>query len=216
MARFTPPARRRAAIGVLAFVATTVPLARSSPANAYNLLGPGCHFDVNEDDVLMNLNVSGDSDGPTATATADAALYWRQADTDAPDLWPYWPSPPVEGKGHLDIRRFTSSTSPNSGYLSTTGPTSFPAPSCGSSRWASRPNIWLNYTLIAQREAAGHATWNVSTVAHEAGHALGLAHQEGSGCGFMPLMDAHATHTNGCGVYRPTSEERAGVNKIYN
>jgi hypothetical protein len=74
----------------------------------------------------------------------------------------------------------------------------------------------MNITLIAQRASAGHATYNVSTAAHEYGHALGLDHTEGDGCGYMPLMDAHAAHTNACNVYKPTSVERDGVNKIYN
>lgn len=124
-------------------------------------------------------------------------------------------SPPYAGKGHVDIRTYTSEVSPNSGYLSTGGPPTWTPPTCGTAKWLTRPNIWVNYTLIVQREAAGHATWNVSTVAHEAGHALGLNHNEGTSCASMPLMDADAADTNACNTYQPTNDEISGVDVIY-
>jgi hypothetical protein len=114
--------KRRGVVSAAALAAALLPLSKASPASAYTLLGPGCHFDVNQADIYMNLNTSGDSDGETAAASVDAALYWRQANTDAPDAWGYWPAPPYAGKGNLEIHTYSSATSPNSGYTSTYGP----------------------------------------------------------------------------------------------
>ncbi len=181
-------------------------------------IGAGCQFAPDRGQLAFNQNNNGDEgEGVLVFAAVDGANFWREANSAAPDIYGSWPAPPVAGKGVFELREFTSAQSSNSGYTSTTGPTGFPAPPCGSSTWASKPHVWLNRTLATQRANSGQANWNVSTATHELGHVLGLADNHNDACADVNAMESTSAHGYiDCGVYKPTPGDVRSVDGISN
>jgi hypothetical protein len=179
-------------------------------------IGPGCQINPSAVELWFNQNTADGGDGYLNFAAVDGAMYWRQAGSDAPDVWGYWPTPPYAGKGHFELHEFTSAVHPNSGFTSTTGPPSFSAPSCGSVSWSSRPNVWLNSTLAYNRASLGLENWNVSNAAHELGHVLGLNDNHNDACADANLMEGSSYHAYAdCTIYRPTAGDVRAVDALY-
>lgn len=87
------------------------------------------------------------------------------------------------------------------------------APSCSNGVWTQTAEAWLNnyYTdsYVANKRR--------SVMAHEVGHALGLAHVDsGSACGSVTLMHpATYNRYDVCGIVNPASDDIAGVRARY-
>lgn len=173
-------------------------------ASAYNLLGPGCRFDPNNDDDGLGIGFNGTNFHQLSRdATEDGAARWNYSG----------------GPATFTIVGYSSSTRDVRVTFENRGATGAPADivlPCGSSHFTSDPNFRWNLDFKYPESPGGYSEFRRRSVTaiHEFGHSYRMDHNQAGGCdgnGAGLMYAPSRDKLEACGWDDPTTDDVKGA-----